>query len=148
MLLSRAFCAEYRKEEISENAMANKIVVKIAPPKVGGDAIELSNLSGKMIALICKDRDEKKTRFGQRKMTLVNIAHLESKEVLAGVMFQTYFQDLELNQWYIGKVVQVEAGNNKQWVLTTEGLDKKMVQQLVKHLETVKLEDDSAALLS
>lgn len=125
--------------------MSVKVKVAMAPPKMGGDSIELDVLQGKLVAIFCKDRDEKKTRFGPRKMTQVYLATMESKDALMGIMFQSYFQDLALGQWYIGKVVRAPAGNNQQWILSTEGLDAKAVKALAKHLETVKLEDDSTA---
>lgn len=120
-----------------------KIEVSIAPPKTGGDAIELSQFDGQMVALYCRDRDEKKTRFGQRKMTSVYIVDLESDEPLAGIMFQSYFQDLALRRWYIGIVVQVKSGSSRQWILSTDGLSKSAVNEMVAHLETVRLDDEA-----
>lgn len=117
--------------------------IAIAPPKSAGDAVELAQFDGEMVALFCRDRDEKKTRFGQRKMTSVYIAQLESTEPLAGIMFQSYFQDLEIGQWYIGIVTRVKTGNNLQWILTMDGLKKDEVAKLAAHLENVRLDDDA-----
>jgi hypothetical protein len=120
-----------------------KIAVTIAPPKSGGDAVELAQFEGDMVALFCRDRDDKKTRFGQRRMTSVYIATLDSNEPLAGIMFQSYFQDLELGQWYIGIVTRVKSGNNLQWILSTDGLNRNDVQNLARHLETIRVDDDA-----
>lgn len=124
--------------------MANKVTVMMAPPKVGGDAIELSPLEGKLIGFFAKARDERKTKFGPRKMTAVAIVAEGSKEALEGIMFQTYFQDLEIGQWYIGKVTRVDAGGNKQWILSTDDIDPKAAKALAKILETVKVGEISA----
>lgn len=117
----------------------SKVAVMMAPPKVGGDAIELSPLENKIVAIFCKARDERKTKFGPRKMTAVAVVAEGSKEPLEGIMFQTYFQDLELGFWYIGRVVRVEAGGNKQWVLSTDNIDPKAAKALAKTLESVKI---------
>lgn len=133
-------------DEQTDNAAPrrrSKIEVSIAPPKTGGDAVELSQFDGQMVALYCRDRDEKKTRFGQRKMTSVYIVDLESDEPLAGIMFQSYFQELALRRWYIGIVVQVKSGSNRQWILSTDGLSKAAVNEMVAHLETVRLDDEA-----
>lgn len=125
----------------------SKVIVKMAPPKMGGDALELSHLEGKLVAIFCRARDEKKTKFGPRKMTSAAIVAEGSKEALEGILFQSYFQDLDLNCWYIGKIGRVEAGGNRAWVLITEGLDAKAVKALAKHLETVKLSGEGVDLL-
>lgn len=117
--------------------------VVIAPPKSGGDAIELSQFDGEVVALFCRDRDEKKTRFGQRRMTSVYIVDTSSTEPLAGIMFQSYFQDLDLGKWYIGRVKRVKSGNNLQWILSTDELTRAEVSQLVNHLRSVRIEDDA-----
>lgn len=117
--------------------------IAIAPPKSGGDAIELSQFDGELIALYCRERDEKKTRFGQRRMTSVYIVDSSSTEPLAGIMFQTYFQDLDLGKWYIGRVKRVKSGNNPQWILSSDELTRAEVSQLVNHLRGVRIEDDA-----
>lgn len=117
--------------------MAFKMNIRVAPPKMGGDAIELSAFEGKLIALLCNARDEKKTKFGPRQMTQVAVVTVDSKEPLVGIMFQSYFQDLPLGEVFIGKVALVASGLNKQWILNADNLDKKAVAALVKHLEVV-----------
>lgn len=126
----------------------SKVAVRMAPPKLGGDALELSHLEGKLVAIFCRARDEKKTKFGPRKMTSAAIVAEGQKEPLEGILFQSYFQDLELGAWYIGKIARVEAGMNRAWVLQTDGLNAKAVKALAATLETIKLSGETVDLLA
>lgn len=130
-------------DEVVETSSRPPVEVAIAPPKSGGDAIELSQFDGGVVGLYCRERDSKKTRFGERRMTSVYIVDTSSKEPLAGIMFQSYFQELDLGKWYIGIVERVKSGNNLQWVLSTDGLKKSDVSALVAHLGTIRLEDEA-----
>lgn len=122
-----------------------KRTVAAAPARLGGDSIDLGALEGKMVAILCVERDEKKTKFGERSMTHVAVVAHGSKDVLEGIMFQSYFQTLELDKWFIGVVKRVEAGNNRAWVLATEGMDAKMAKDFAKTLDSVKLRAEAAA---
>lgn len=115
--------------------------VASAPERLTGDSIELTPLKGKMVGVLVRSRDSKNTRFGVRSMSHVLIATEGAKgpdDVLEGIMFQTYFQDLRLDMWYVGIVDKVPAGNrNEAWVLKTDKLDKKKAGEFAKLLSSI-----------
>jgi hypothetical protein len=123
-------------------AKQRAVEIAIAPPQSGGDAVDLSQFDGELIALYCRERECKQTKFGERSMTSVYIAQTDSREPLAGIMFQSYFQGLELGRWYIGMVARVKRGANTQWVLTAEGASRAGVQALSDHLQSIVLEEE------
>ena len=121
-----------------------KPTVSFAPEKSSGDQIELSDLRDKVIAIYCKSREEnKKTRFNLRSMTHVAVLVDGAKDPLEGVLFQSYFQTLKLNQWFIGKLERQESASNgnRAWVLNANGLDKKAVAGLLKTIEAAKIDE-------
>jgi hypothetical protein len=114
--------------------------IAAAPAKFAGDSIELSPLVGKMIGVYARSRDSKKTRFGERSMTHVLVVVEGAKagdDPLEGIMFQTYFQDLKLDQWYVGHVAKQASGKNEAWVLNSDKLDKKKVAEFVTILQKI-----------
>lgn len=115
--------------------------VNIAPPRIGGDAIELFPLKGKLVGVLCKARDKKSTKFGVREMTQIALMTETSKEPLIGITFTSYFQTLPLNQWFIGVVEQSDAGGNKAWVLATDKIDAKAAKALAAILDKTNVDD-------
>jgi hypothetical protein len=111
-----------------------------APEKLAGDSIELTPLLGKLVGVFCRARDQKNTRFGQKAMTHVVVVSEGMKageEPLEGIMFQSYFQELKLDQWYIGIVSKQTAGRNEAWILKSDKIDKKKLTALIEVLKTV-----------
>ena len=120
--------------------MANNLKIVTAPEKLAGDSIELTPLNGKLVGVYPRARDQKNTRFGSKSMTHVVIVSEGMKvgeEPLEGIMFQSYFQDLKLDQWYIGVITKQTAGRNEAWILNSAKLDKKKVAALVEVIKTV-----------
>lgn len=115
--------------------------IAAAPAKLAGDSIELTPLLGKMVAVFPRARDKKATRFGDRSMTHVLLVAEGAKigdEALEGIMFQTYFQDLKLDQWYIGIVGKQASGRNDAWVLNADKLDKKKLAEFIKVVGSIE----------
>jgi uncharacterized membrane protein YfbV (UPF0208 family) len=129
--------------------MAN-VTIAAAPAKLIGDSIELSPLLGTLVAIFPRTRDTKATKFGTRSMTHVMLWTEKMKagdEALEGIVFQSYFQELKLGQWYIGTVAKQQAGNNTAWVLNADKLDKKKVAEMVKILQTIDTAVEAEKLL-
>lgn len=102
----------------------------LAPEKMHHEALELSPIEGKLIAVRCDQRDERKTRFGQRRMTLVSIFVTGEKIPLVGILFQSYFQDLELNRFYVGVLTRQDVGINRVWTLDSSKVAQKDLKAL------------------
>ena len=120
--------------------MSNNMKFTTAPEKLAGDSIELTPLLGKLVGVFCRARDQKNTRFGQKAMTHVVVVSEGMKageEPLEGIMFQSYFQELKLDQWYIGIVSKQTAGRNEAWILKSDKIDKKKLTALIEVLKTV-----------
>lgn len=120
--------------------MSSNLKFSTAPEKLAGDSIELTPLLGKMVGVFCRARDQKNTRFGQKAMTHVVVVSEGMKageEPLEGIMFQSYFQELKLDQWYIGVVAKQTAGRNEAWILNSAKLDPKKQKALIEILKTV-----------
>lgn len=120
--------------------MSNNMKFTTAPEKLAGDSIELTPLLGKLVGVFCRARDQKNTRFGQKAMTHVVVVSEGMKageEPLEGIMFQSYFQELKLDQWYIGIVSKQTAGRNEAWILKSDKIDKKKLAALIEVLKTV-----------
>lgn len=116
-----------------------KIDFATPPPPSGGDAIEFGPLTGKVIAVKIIDRIKQTTKFGVKDMSTGFVVAVGSKEPLGGVMFQSYFQRLELDKWYIGRVVQHETRVGKAWVLDSEnvsGPDIAKLSDLINEMES------------
>lgn len=129
--------------------MAN-IKIAVAPEKLSGDSIELTPLLGKMAAVYVRSRDKKTTRYGEKSMSHVLVVAEGAKageEPLEGIMFQSYFQDLKLGQWYIGIVAKQSSGRNDAWILNSEKLDKKKLAEFVKVVGAVGVGEQSEQLL-
>lgn len=125
-----------------------KIVV--APEKLSGDSIELSPLMGKMVAVYVRSRDTKKTKYGEKSMSHVVVfadGMKPTDEPLEGIMFQSYFQELKLNQWFVGIVSKQTSGRNEAWVLKTDKLDKKKTAEFVKIVSALEVTEEKETVL-
>lgn len=97
---------------------APKTTFNAPPEKLGGDAIDLSKLAGKTIAVFLTGKQSVETKFGPRDMVSAVILTPASAEPLSGVMFAKYFtSNLELKKWYAGLLTQSGNGNRKGWIL-------------------------------
>lgn len=112
------------------------------PPPSGGDAIEFGPLTGKVIAVKIIDRIKQTTKFGVKDMSTGFVVALGSKEPLGGVMFQSYFQRLELDRWYIGRVIQHETRVGKAWVLDSDDIAPADVAKLSELINTLESSDN------
>lgn len=109
-----------------------------AAPKIGsGDSIELSGLKGKLCGVQVLHRQEIETKFGLRKMSTVRIMMEGSPEPLEGILFQSYFQGLEIGEWYVGVLTHEKRGDNLMWGLDASKIDKKKSAALVKAIEAL-----------
>jgi hypothetical protein len=57
-------------------------------------------------------------------MSEVRIVSPAADGVVEGVLFQSYFQQLDLNEWYAGKLERVETNVGNAWILSDQ-LSKK-----------------------
>ena len=102
--------------------------LNLAPELNAGDAIELSPLVGKVVALMVTNREGRKTKFGDRQMSTVFLMVEGETEPMRGVMFQSYIQSLPLATWFVGKV----ARHDRSWCLESAGINKATLQKLEK----------------
>lgn len=115
---------------------------KAAPKMKSGDSIELTPLTGKVIAVRVLGRYGVETKFGPRSVSQVQIAVSGSPKPLEGVLFQSYFQSLEIGEWFVGKVVKVNTGRGSSWGLETKGVDKKTLAALEKVIDSIPAESE------
>lgn len=101
-----------------------------APKMKSGDSIELTPLTGKVIAVRATNRYGVETKFGHRSISQVQMIVEGSPKPLDGVLFQTYFQGLDLNHWFVGRVVKVATSRGSSWGLESKGIDKKVLAKL------------------
>ncbi len=137
------FATAKNKPAETANAETPAFAINVAPPRAGGDQIEMDDLSGKLIGVLCTSRQENiKTKFGARSITSVVVIAAGVAEPLEGVLFQDYFQKLAIGQWFVGVVAKVNAGDNKMWILDTENLETPEVaaklKKLIPQLQTYK----------
>lgn len=111
--------------------------VKVPPPLFGGDQIELHDLMDRVCGVYVSDRRGVKTRFRDQDtpMSTVLIAVEGEKEPLSGVLFQDYFQGLELRAWYIGRI----GKNGRAWCLQPVDAGSKEYTAMCKQIAAVKL---------
>lgn len=102
--------ASAKKHEPVNDAPA-RVQVKAPPkPRTSGDQIDLGALSGKLIACAVINRYEVETKFGPRQLNQVLIGAPGSDEPIEGVIFASYFQGLDMNVWYLGRVNKTARG--------------------------------------
>jgi hypothetical protein len=107
--------------------------VRIAPkPQFGEDQIKLEPLEGQIVAVYVRGRKTADTKFGERQVTSIRILSEKSDEPLDGAVFQSYFQTLEMGQWYVGRLELEKVGRFRAWVLVSDNLPKASVAKLEK----------------
>lgn len=104
--------------------------IKKAPRAASGEAISLEALKGKAVALVPYARKTVDTKFGKRTVTAVRLYVLGSKEPLDGVLFQSYFHDLALNEPVAGVIEEQETKLGNRWILNADSLTAKQLAQL------------------
>jgi hypothetical protein len=95
-----------------------------APKVNAGDSIELKPLIGKILAVKITVRRDVETKFGMRPLNEAVIFVEGQKEPLVGVLFQSYFSKLDLNEWYAGKLEKEDL----RWNLNADGLNQKQMK--------------------
>jgi hypothetical protein len=109
-----------------------------APVPKSADAIELTPLLGKAVAIRALDRYEVDTKFGKKPLTQVQMVVAGEAEPLEGVIFQAYFQSLPLTQWFAGVICRNEKGH---WGMDHTGLkpaDSKALAGVVSLLPSIE----------
>jgi hypothetical protein len=102
-----------------------------APKINAGDSIELKPLIGKTLAVKITARRDVETKFGKRPLNEAVLIVEGQKEPLIGVLFQSYFSKLELNEWYVGKLEKEEL----RWNLNADALNQKQMKALEAAVE-------------
>lgn len=110
---------------------------KPAPAMKSGDVIELNPLLNKVVALRVTSRSAVQTKFGQRELSEVIVLVQGETVPLDGVLFQSYFQHLDIGDWYIGRIVKGE----RAWGMDATNLDPKVIAALNRVIATMP--DDS-----
>lgn len=99
------------KQAKPEPETARRADVKAPPkPRTSGDQIDLGALVGKLIAVAVVNRYEVDTKFGARQLNQVLIGAPGTEEPLEGVIFASYFQGLDQNVWYLGRIDKTARG--------------------------------------
>jgi hypothetical protein len=100
--------------------------MKIAPKAkfAGGEPIDLKPYLGQACAVKVVGRSTVETKFGPRQMSEVRIVSPDADGVVEGVLFQSYFKQLDLNEWYAGRLEKIETNVGSAWILTDK-LSKK-----------------------
>jgi hypothetical protein len=111
--------------------MTTKAKYSAAPAINSGDAIELTPLLGKAIAVRCFGRESVETKFGSRQMTQCAVLVEGEAEALKGVLFQSYFQRLPLNEWFVGVVTKM----NRSWGLDAVAVTKSQLAKITKLID-------------
>ena len=102
-----------------------------APKVNAGDSIELKPLIGKVLAVKITARRDVDTKFGKRGLNEAVMFVEGQKEPLIGVLFQSYFSKLELNEWYVGKLEKEDL----RWNLNADSLNQKQMKALEAAVE-------------
>lgn len=118
--------------------MTTKAKFTAAPAINSGDAIELTPLMGKAIAVRCLSRESVETKFGSRQMTQCAVLVEGEAEPLKGVLFQSYFQRLPLNEWFVGVVTKA----NRSWGLDAVVISKAQLAKITKLIDAQPADDD------
>lgn len=136
--------ASAKKHEPVNDAPA-RVQVKAPPkPRTSGDQIDLGALSGKLIACAVINRYEVETKFGPRQLNQVLIGAPGSEEPLEGVIFASYFQGLDQNVWYLGRIDKTARG---AWYLAPPSAkDAVAGRKLIDSLPALEAVDSDAIL--
>lgn len=108
-----------------------------APKINSGDQIDLKPLIGKPIAVMIRNRRTVDTKFGERPVNEAVVLAAGEEKPLYGVLFQSYFSKLSLNEWYVGVVEKVDI----KWSLNADVVDAKTAKEFERRIAGIKIED-------
>lgn len=133
----------FKKTQAAPAAASEAVKVNARPapkPKSSGEQIKLEPLTGKLCALKVVDRRSVDTKFGARNMSDTVLIPSGADEPLYGVLFASYFQDLEIGEWYIGRIAKSEKGT---WFMSAPtATDQREINSLMPIMAGVDESDE------
>jgi hypothetical protein len=106
------------------------------PPSKSLDSIDLDALKGHIVAVRVLDRIQKETKFGPRPMSTLELVTSDSAEPVVGVNFSSYFSQIPMYVWYVGKIASVRRGKMDAWTMEAV-TDKKAIAALQAVIATL-----------